>query len=107
MMNDYKELIERLISASERKSNSLNTRSTCKDAADAIEQLLKERNAAVADFNQFAIYAASKAKFACKWCKSRKRDGRCQWFIDHKDDKICYGVHFEWRGVQEDNDEID
>ena len=40
-MTDYKILIEELRKASQRTSNSLNTRNTCKQAADAIETLLK------------------------------------------------------------------
>ena len=41
-MNDYKSLVMALREAAERRSNSLNTRNTCRQAADAIEDLLKE-----------------------------------------------------------------
>lgn len=43
-MNDYKELIADLTAAANRNSNSLNTRDTCRKAADAIEQLVREIN---------------------------------------------------------------
>lgn len=41
-MDDFKNLIMALREAAERRSNSLNTRNTCRQAADAIEDLLKE-----------------------------------------------------------------
>lgn len=44
-MSDYKDMIVALRTASERNSNSLNTRDACRKAADAIEQLVKERDA--------------------------------------------------------------
>lgn len=39
-MTDYKELAKELREAGQRNSNSLNTRSVCTSAADAIETLL-------------------------------------------------------------------
>lgn len=103
-MNDYKDLIDKLRFYADTADDPIygiciNSPKVMFQAADAIEQLAKERNAAVTDFKQFAIYAASKAPFACKWCKSQRSDGRCQWFIDHEDDKTCCGVHFEWQCV--------
>lgn len=113
-MHDYKELIVRLISASERNSNSLNTRSTCKDAADAIEQLLKERNAAVADLKEINL---------CHWCynnnkhiigKSKETQadidlGECgqRGGLFHQltlSGKRSWCENFVWRGVQEEKE---
>lgn len=109
-MKDYKELIETLRNGTKSPLHVAPNGFMAFDVsvvnaiADVIEQLVKERDAAVADFNQFAIYAASTESFACEWCKHERGGGRCQWFTDHKDDKVCRGVHFEWRGVREDGE---
>ena len=106
-MNDYKELVENLRAAGksvELADGSFDiyipTVEKCHNAADAIEQLVKERDAAVADLKNVK---------ACKFCKN---------LSPHIDKEPCYSCllyvigqrctnNFEWRGVQEDNDEID
>lgn len=96
-MNDYKELIKEL-----RNQNCLGCEfwddaqgcasiSTCVlflRAADAIERLVKEGDAAVAELKDAAV-------FPCRFCKK-----------EHTENCDCYTAHdkWEWRGVKEDND---
>ena len=95
-MNDYKELIADLTAAANRNSNSLNTRDTCRKAADAIEQLVKERDAAVEDIKKNLMCAScAKRETGSEW-------GRCEELDYAKNDEgvgICKS--YEWRGVQE------
>ena len=128
VMNDYKELISNLLFLAQychRNYNELFVDDELKKAADAIEQLctdvarleaenrakeqyiaetigkvIKERDAAIADFETFAKTAFDKP-FACDFCKHE--DGEhCKWKKQNKFDKDgCFGRHFEWRGVQE------
>ncbi len=64
-------------------------------AADAIEQLVKERDAAVADLKNIR---------ACKFCKNLSQHidkepcNSCLLYVRGRDTN-----NFEWRGVQEDN----
>lgn len=84
-MSEYKELIDNL------RNNQNNIFQL--EAADAIEQLVKERDAAVADIQPVC--------------------GCCKWFRDYGDVAGCFcpkpcrnisGVNtmWEWRGVQEE-----
>lgn len=86
-MNDYKELIAKLTEAANRNSNSLNTRDACRKAADTIEQLVKERDAAVDD-----LRISCDCDF-CKWLIG----GDCT-DLEHEE---CHGEHWEWRGIDE------
>lgn len=97
-MNDYKELIEMLRSMSRaiirEDANDMNIpeeniwdadANALADAADAIEPLVKERDAAVDDIPH-----------NCTYCKHRKDHDWCE-----------RGHRWEWRGAREDNDEAD
>lgn len=110
-MNDYNELAEMLRSMSRaiirEDANALDIpeeniwdadANAINDAADAIEQLVKERDAAVADL-RFVIASACDLD-VCLWCKHREFDGQCH------HDCIPYSEKWgwEWRGVKEDND---
>lgn len=108
-MNAYKELVEMLremsrffirneadlLSVPDEMITSMNAEA-CKDAADAIEQLVKERDAAVADCKIILEDGVQ-----CNICK--------HYFSEDVDACLeCENKsNFEWRGVQEDNDEID
>lgn len=94
-MNDYKELIVALCTASERNSNSLNTRDTCRKAADAIEYLVKERDAAIADISYLIIHPLE----VCKLCAHDFADTAAE-KCPNCSDITAYG-NFEWRGVSE------
>lgn len=123
-MNDYKELIELLAHPADGRDNA----DIMISAADAIEQLVKERDdereaadewqhryvelatkcsqlekerdAAVKDMNTLCSTFAD----ICSFCKNDSRN----------DGDVCVKCKgtdwlefWEWRGVQEDNDEID
>lgn len=97
-MNDYKGLIGEL--KEQCPAMDYDCCELAFRAADAIEQLVKERNAAVADLhlvanNCFEDYVFS----ACRCCKKN----------DTCNGQPATGCDFEWRGVQEANDgtEID
>lgn len=115
MMEDYKELIEIL-----RDDEFCGILDYIDDAADAIEQLVKERKTLKRNF-------ATVVKDCDKLVKERdaavadlKNNGDCS-FCKHEqvpiDNEPCNSCmyngyesnfsNFEWRGVQEDNDEID
>ena len=99
-MTDYKELIAALTAAANRNSNSLNTRDTCRKAADAIEQLVKERDELKLDLceaNDTIEYLNDKLKdFGEERDALKKKvEERCH---------ICKYYNpsdWEWRGVQE------
>ena len=93
-MIEYKELTADLLAAASRNSNSLNTRDTCRKAADAIEQLMtdidavrKERDAAVKDLQEWCDELC--------YCEVCKHNGKCS-------KEFCkFANNWEWRGVQE------
>ena len=89
-MKDYNELIKKLRNAA---GGDLG-RKMCREAADAIEQLVKERDAAVADISLLIINHGN----ACKICKHHFSD-------DHtlclECDEMCLHGNYEWRGVRE------
>lgn len=110
-MNDYKELVFNLMFLAKychSEYNDLCVDDELKKAADAIEQLVKERDelttkccrleqerdAAVADLKE-AILGDVGECFACK----HRNDVGCGAYSD--------GECWEWRGVQENNDEAD
>lgn len=85
-MNDYKDLIGDIGDCLIGHPSETLCKRILREAADAIEQLVKERGAAVADLGHAAF---------CDYCKHYckhfgyprcKKSGRCEW---------------EWRGVQE------
>lgn len=80
-MNSYKEVIYDL-------RHYFYDTEVVLEAADAIEQLVKERDAAVDDL---------KSAMPCKACKHLTDLGYCE---------RCYlERHWEWRGVKEGDDE--
>lgn len=91
-MNDYKELIDSLRICVKYKK-AVDALCNAEFAADAIEQLVKERDAAIADLKDHGRN--------CKTClHGRRGKNDC---LD-REEVPC---KWEWRGVKEDNDEID
>lgn len=96
-MNDYKELIEQLNGACIVKAvmKDMTKADLFARAADAIEQLVKERDAAVADLKESAVESA-----VCDYCK---------WLVDYDctdlKHETCHGEHWEWRGVQKEEED--
>lgn len=102
-MNDYKELIALLngammITASNGKIEKADL--FCK-AADAIEQLVKERDAAIADIACLVNDPNVPAESLCK--KFTNHGCCCYNYYTGEQVRDCTG--FEWRGVQEADDE--
>lgn len=105
-MNNYKELVENVrICASgdcfgcTPRGNKINCQEVLlESAADAIEQLVKERDAAVADLKEGSFcmtckhLVSTQEKKLCRHCSSLTGGGEDNW---------------EWRGVQEVEHEID
>lgn len=93
MMNDYKELVEQLDGACCFKmvDGDILKADLFARAADAIEQLVRERDAAVDDIPRL-----------CWSCKSNENKLKC----DKCNRLLEYRPAWEWRGVKEDNDEI-
>lgn len=106
MMNDYKETIEYLrATANEMTAADVHAfgvddvvvesedAGMLRNAADAIEQLIKERDAAV-DVLELICNSVSDSTEICNICK---KDGTSS----------CYAgsCAWEWRGVKEDNDD--
>ena len=114
-MNDYKELIYALKSCQHIASNCIdcplsNTKyynyktKECEVhlhnvAADVIEQLVKERDAAVADLK--SELASECGLNPCRYCKYQEDDYQCP------HDCIPYSEKWgwQWRGVQEVDDD--
>ena len=69
-MNDYKELIGLLAHPADGRDNA----DIMISAADAIEQLVKERDAAVADLEE-DIKAIGKMEFLVKMCEAKYKNG--------------------------------
>lgn len=92
-MEDYKELIERLKEAGGYQDDrgnrfyKLPSEAVCRKAAQAIEQLVKERDAAVED-----LFEEADSRFnTCLYCK---KDADC--VLD------CDNALWEWRGVTDE-----
>lgn len=86
-MNNYKELIEIL-----RDETFCGKLDYIEDASDAIEQLVKERDAAIADLKEYA---------SCDYCKHSNAECEEYWNIGECGlHGLCSGEKFEWRGVQ-------
>lgn len=99
-MNDYKELILELRSKAENIRECNHDPWTADDyvkAANAIKQLAKERDAAVADLD---MAVNGQETYPCRYCKNNREGCNC-WNEDEG------YANWEWRGVREDNDEID
>lgn len=105
-MNDYKELINKLRNACEWCNGSTphcKVYKNMQQAADAIEQLVKERDAArkerdvaVADIKKCWLCASCRNHIESKeWCF-------CYHFDPEMDSDGCTTCeNYEWRGVQE------
>ena len=91
-MNDYKELIDSLRICVKYKK-AAEALCNAEFAADAIEQLVKERDAAIADLKDHG-----------RNCKTCLHGGRGKNDCLDREEVPC---KWEWSGVQEDNDEID
>ena len=104
-MNDYKKLIKRLRYGDYMMNSdpfTLNTKMIewSAKAADAIEQLVKERDAAIADLEKCMHYTEPKNNNVCNFCKKDmpERQNKCVGWSD-----FCE-CEPEWRGVQEVKD---
>ena len=91
-MNDYKELVKCLREEADAVQAieweiPICTSNHIKQAADVIEQLVKERDAAVADINETVCDAC--VKTGTKECAG-------------SDGTAIFCNAFEWRGAQED-----
>lgn len=87
-MEDYKELIERLRTHSEYADLPFSWQNEAyAKAADAIEQLVKERDAAIADLSKVGECCMCK-----HYCETGDED--CAYVS-------CCDDNFEWRGVQD------
>lgn len=84
-MDDYKTLISGL-----RNKKSRDNRTLLNTAADAIEQLVKERDAAVADMKEF------------KLCEACKHFGGYPMNIPCRECSLDAGNNFEWRGITDE-----
>lgn len=94
-MTDYKELITEI-----RNCFPTNLE---RRAADAIEQLVKERDAAVDDLQKCMYYAKPKNNNVCNFCKKDMSEypDKCVGWED-----FCECCP-EWRGVKEEEHEAD
>lgn len=102
-MSDYKELIAKLRFYADTADDPIygiciNSPKVMLHAADVIEQLVKERDAAMADLK--GLHDALEGRGLC--CYACKND------VFDYDKSVCAGCalqdNWEWRGVQEDND---
>ena len=91
-MEEYKELIKIIDGVLEK--DDAPTLAMLAAAADAIEQLIKERDAAIADISWLMIHHYD----ACRICK-HNTDDEYRLYCPTCDDLILDG-NFEWRGVQ-------
>ena len=96
-MNDYKELVENLREEADAVQAiewdiPICTENHIREAADAIEQLVKERDAAVADISLLIINHGN----ACKICKHHFSDDPT---LCLECDEMCLHGNYEWRGV--------
>lgn len=90
----YEELIAELdVWQKDSENCELVPPNVFRECKHAIEQLVKERDAAVADLKKCAD---------CDYCKWLV-DGDCT-DLEHEE---CHSEHWEWRGVKEDEHEAD
>lgn len=94
-MNDYRELVEKLRMAGRwikhddgSEETYLLSVSDCVKIADAIEQLVKERDAAIEDMETIA----NNMLLGCEFCKKN---------CTEQSNCLTGDARFEWRGVQE------
>lgn len=68
-----------------------------------LEQVKRERDAAIHDMRQFSIdWWESANGFPCMYCKYQLSDGNCKWKMEHKGEKDgCFARQFKWRGPEE------
>ena len=119
-MNDYKELIDglqRLEFFNQRAGRELwadkpndvqerdieSAQNILLSAIGTIEQLVKERDAAVEDLEKCMYYAKPKNNNVCNFCKKDMSEypDKCNGWSD-----FCE-CEPEWRGVKENSDEAD
>lgn len=97
-MNYYQELIELLRNGEYIvfKAGGTKQRQVTKYGqivVDIIEQLVRERDAAIADLKEYA---------SCDYCKHSNAECKEYWNIGECGlHGLCGGEKFEWRGVQE------
>lgn len=98
-MNDYKELVKYLREEADAVQAieweiPICTSNHIKQAADVIEQLVKERDAAVADLK--SELERERGLNQCRYCKYQEDDNQCP------HDCIPYSEkwRWEWRGLQ-------
>lgn len=102
-MNDYKELIElnRFCIGGSCSGCKLEGKPTSEcfkameDMCDALEQTIRERNAAVADISWLIVNGFN----VCKICKHNFSENSAEYCLSCCD--TAPGGNFTWRGVQE------
>lgn len=99
-MNDYKELITDLREEAEAVKAvewdiPICTENHIREAADAIEQLVRERDCAVADLRNALMNDFTMKQ--CYYCKHQEKDGQCHHDCIHYTAKWGW----EWRGIKE------
>ena len=94
-MTDYTELIakcEELLEIINRLNRS-DLNKFISDAADAIERLQRERDAAIADLKEDA---------SCDYCKHANPECKEYWNIGEMGlSNLCHGDNWEWRGLHD------
>lgn len=95
-MNDYKELIGDIGDCLIAQPSEAVCKRILREAADAIEQLVKERDAAIADLKINWLCAVCKNRVVTKeWMACKNKD----FYEAPCGAPTC--LNFEWRGVQE------
>lgn len=96
-MDDYKELIGDIDDCLIAHPNETLCKRILREAADAIERLVKERDAAVDDLEKCIHYAEPKNNNVCNFCKKDMSEypDKCDGWSD-----FCK-CEPEWRGAKE------
>mgnify|MGYP002617199403 CR=1 FL=1 len=78
-------------------------KAVCHATQAELEQVKRERDAAIHDMRQFSIdWWESANGFPCMYCKYQLSDGNCKWKMEHKGEKDgCFARQFKWRGPEE------
>lgn len=99
-MQDYNEIVMALRTAKENENHYIPcSRQFADITADAIEQLVKERNAAIKDMKKCWLCASCKKRIKGKeWAFCYHFEVKVQ-KVDERNTATC--KNYEWRGVSE------
>ncbi|MEJ8729319.1 hypothetical protein WKS99_09785 [Flintibacter sp. HCN-6482] len=104
-MMDVEDEFPKCANAVRQAADALSTLQTENEKLRAeLEQVKRERDAAIHDMRQFSIdWWESANGFPCMYCKYQLSDGNCKWKMEHKGEKDgCFARQFKWRGPKED-----